>query len=123
MILLYIINYEINDEKMVYISRNENEIVIIPRHQQSFSRQFSLKIINNLTNELVSYPNLISTSKNELFYCFEINTKGLESGEYTYYVFDVNKNILVDFGLMRIDWEESVNVEYNKNENIVVYNG
>lgn len=107
---------------MVYVEQNTGELVVIPRHSPSISRQFDLKLINNLTNEMIVYPNVTSTSKNEKLYCFEVNTDDLNDGEYTYFVFQKDKNM--DTGLLRVfSNEETTPVSYEKEENIVTYNG
>lgn len=107
---------------MVYVEQFSGEEVIIPRHSPSISRQFDLKLINNLTNEMIVYPNVISTSKNEKLYCFNVNTDELVEGEYTYFVFQKGKNM--DTGLLKVfNQQGSEPVTYEINENIVTYNG
>lgn len=107
---------------MVYFERNTNETLIIPRHLQSISRQFNLILVNNLTSEVVSYPNIISTSKNPKLYCFDINTSELLKGEYTYYIKD-KRDVIVDSGLCVLSGEEEVKKEYQNEKNTIVYNG
>lgn len=107
---------------MVYFERNTNETLIIPRHLQSISRQFDLTLVNNLTNEVVSYPNITSTSNNPKLYCFYINTSELIEGEYTYYIKD-KRDVIVDSGLCALIGEEEVRKEYQNEKNTIVYNG
>ena len=107
---------------MVYIDKNSEEHIVISRTSPSVSRQFDLKLINNLTNEMIEYPNVISASKNDLLYCFIVNTLELIDGEYTYFVFQKGRNL--DTGLLRVgEIDEIKPIAYQKDENIIVYNG
>lgn len=109
-------------QNMTYIEQKVDEHVIIPRDYPSISRVFDLKLINNLTNEMIVYPNVISESKNPHLYCFIINTTELVKGEYTYFIYQKGKSL--DTGLLVVGEVEEVEVQsYELEKNIVVYNG
>ena len=69
---------------MVYINKNSDEFVIIPKHLPSISRVYDLRLVNNLSKVESIFPSIISTSKNSLLYCFKLNINDFEDGEYTF---------------------------------------
>lgn len=108
---------------MVYIKQNEEETIVISRNNGSISRNFDLILINNLTNEAITYPNILSTASNNILYCFTINTLDLESGEYSYFIRDVISAKILDKGLASVVTDEPEIIEYENDKKTIVYNG
>ena len=107
---------------MVYINKNSDEFVIIPKHLPSVSRVYDLRLVNNLSKVESIFPSITSTSKNSLLYCFKLNINDFEEGEYTYTITNP-KGVCMDRGLLKIVGEESKTIKYKEEKNIVVYNG
>lgn len=81
-----------------------------------------LKLTNNLTHSEVF---LVVKDKGATanFFCFDIELPtGMVDGEYTYTLYD-DRDSKIASGLLQIGEYQRVIKEYNKKENMKVYNG
>ena len=71
---------------MVWID-SDTVYVQHPKHDDVNVDNFNLKLINQLTHEVIRFENLTNVSDSPTIYSFEIDASNLEVGEYGYQIY------------------------------------
>ena len=102
---------------MIYINADTTSVVM-PKYSPLIPTHLVLK--NNLTNVIYTFE-VEDKTHSFSFYTFDIDPSDLIVGEYTYEIKD--NDVVLSQGLIQFGEYDRTKTEYDKNNDIIVYNG
>lgn len=103
---------------MVFLDKNNGKL-ILNRH---FSTDCStLQIVNNFSNKLFTFDNLVDTSDSSYFYEFSLDLSGLADGEYTIRLLDEDDSTIEEMIGVCGDYQTSRTSYQRQNNERKVY--
>lgn len=107
---------------MVYINSTSGSITL-PRHTFRNSDYYTLLVQSNMSNKFTLVDEGQNISTNLLYYKFVLNDVSLNTGEYTYKLYD-SDDVVIETGLITYgDYIREVTVNNTFNKEKIQYNG